>query len=141
GDLDVAVIAGAEAMYTRRLARKQKAWLDWPQQGADVTPARRIGDTRPGSNDAEMSRGLALPTQVYPVFETALRAAAGETVDEHQRRVSELWARFSAVAATNPNAWLPAARTAEEIRTLSAENRPIGFPYPKLMNAIMDVDQ
>jgi acetyl-CoA C-acetyltransferase len=78
---------------------------------------------------------------VYPLFETALRAAAGRTVDEHQRHVSELWARFSAVAATNPNAWSQQAYSAEAIRTVSPDNRMVCFPYPKRMCANIDVDQ
>ena len=35
--------------------------------------------------------------------------------------ISELWSRFSEVAADNPNAWIRDAKTAEEIRTPSAE--------------------
>ncbi|HEV2369423.1 MAG TPA: hypothetical protein VGR90_06080, partial [Acidimicrobiales bacterium] len=60
---------------------------------------------------------------------------------EHQVKVSELWARFSDVAAGNPHAWTPVARSAEEIRTPGPDNRMIGFPYPKYMNANMTVDQ
>ena len=39
-------------------------------------------------------------------------------------RVSELWSRFSDVAAANPTAWIRDAKTAEEIRTTSAEQPP-----------------
>jgi acetyl-CoA C-acetyltransferase len=70
-----------------------------------------------------------------------LRAAAGRGVDEHQRVVSELWARFATVAAANPNAATRVAPTAEEIRTVSPDNRMIAFPYPKRMCANIDVDQ
>jgi acetyl-CoA C-acetyltransferase len=55
--------------------------------------------------------------------------------------VSELWARFSAVASTNPNAWSQQALTPEEIRTVSPDNRMVCFPYPKRMCANIDVDQ
>ena len=141
GDLDVALVCGAEAVATRWKARKTKAWLDWSQQDATATPTMVLGIDRPANNDVEMSRGIALPTQVYPMFETALRAAAGRSVGEHQRFLSELWSRFSVVAATNPHAWSPVARTPEEIRTVGPDNRMIGFPYPKLMNANIDTDQ
>jgi len=33
------------------------------------------------------------------------------------------------------------AKTADEITTVTPNNRMIGFPYPKFMNAIIDVDQ
>jgi acetyl-CoA C-acetyltransferase len=141
GQLDVALVAGAEAIYTRQLARRTRDWLQWTAQGEDTPVPRRLGIDRPGSNDAEMARSLALPTQVYPLFENALRAAAGETIDEHQVKVSELWSRFSGVAAGNPYAWSPQAMSAEQIGTVTPENRMIGFPYPKFMNSNISVDQ
>jgi acetyl-CoA C-acetyltransferase len=55
--------------------------------------------------------------------------------------MGRLFSRFSEVAAGNPEAWFQTPRTAEEITTVSDKNRMIGFPYPKLMNAIMEVDQ
>jgi acetyl-CoA C-acetyltransferase len=140
-DVDVALLAGAEAMYTRYRARKVKAHLDWEQQPPDVQPTQVLGDDRPGVSDTEMSRSIMLPIQVYPVFENALRAAAGESIEEHQKKIAALWSRFSAVAARNPHAWFPEERTAEEIATVTAENRWIGFPYTKAMNANLDTDQ
>jgi len=81
-----------------------------------------------------------MPVQVYPMFETAIRASAGRSVEEQLVVASELWSRFSEVAAQNPFAWLPVARSAEEIRTPSSSNRMIGFPYTKFMNSNNDVD-
>src|SRR3977135_4636771 len=75
------------------------------------------------------------------MFEQALRIAAGRSIDDHLVRISELWSRFSAVAASNPNAWSQQAHTAEEIRTPGPDNRWIGFPYPKLMNSNNNVEQ
>lgn len=141
GDLDVVLIAGAEAVYTRFLVRKTKDWLQWTQQPADAPAPEMWGDPRPGTNDVEMARSLVMPTQVYPIFENALRAHAGESIDEHQRKVSELWSRFSAVAARNPHAWSPEYLSPEEIRTVTPDNRMIGFPYPKYMNSNIQTDQ
>jgi acetyl-CoA C-acetyltransferase len=140
GDVDVALMVGAEAMYTRFRARKVKAWLDWEPQ-PDTAPSQVLGDDRPGVSDAEMARSIVLPIQVYPVFENALRAAGGESIDEHQRKIASLWARFSEVAAANPHAWSREARTADDIATVTADNRWIGFPYTKAMNANLDTDQ
>src|SRR5438270_7402670 len=141
GDAEVALMAGAEAMYTRLRARKVKAWLDWEQQPADAEPSQLLGDDRPGVSDDEMARSIMLPIQVYPVFENALRAAAGKSIEEHQRKIASLWSRFSAVAARNPHAWSRQERTADEIATVTADNRWIGFPYTKAMNANLDTDQ
>ncbi|MCB0980030.1 MAG: hypothetical protein KDB17_05195, partial [Ilumatobacter sp.] len=76
----------------------------------------------------------------YPMFETAIRAAAGRSVEDHQALVAGLWSRFSEVAAANPNAWLREARTPEELLATGPANRMIGFPYPKYMNSNNDVD-
>jgi acetyl-CoA C-acetyltransferase len=78
---------------------------------------------------------------MYPLYENALRARAGRSIDAHQRHVAALMARYSEVAAKNPLSWFPEPRSADEIRTVTAKNRWIGFPYPKLMNALLEVDQ
>jgi acetyl-CoA C-acetyltransferase len=140
-ELDVAIVGGAEAMHTRWRARREpRVHLTW-DSGDDPPCEWVIGDARPGANDYEAAHSALAPPMVYPLFETALRAAAGRTVDEHQRHVSELWARFSAVAAGNPNAWSQQAYSAEEIRTVRPDNRMVCFPYPKRMCANIDVDQ
>ena len=141
GDVDSVLIGGAEAFASRRLARTLGAQLSWPTQGDESGPPERMGDNRPGSNDVEMSHSLALPTQVYPVFENALRAASGIPPTEHGDRVAAMWARFSEVAAGNPNAWSRDAVTASAIATPSADNRLIGFPYTKVQCANLQVDQ
>jgi acetyl-CoA C-acetyltransferase len=140
GVIDVALLVGAEAMFTRFRARRQKVWLEWTTQ-EETTPTRVIGDDQSGTNDIEMSRAMALPTQIYPIFENAIRAASGASVEDHSRRVAELWSRFSEVAAKNPYAWSPTAQSAEEIGTVTADNRLIGFPYTKAMNANLGTDQ
>ncbi|HVF74406.1 MAG TPA: acetyl-CoA acetyltransferase [Acidimicrobiales bacterium] len=141
GELDVAVVVGAEAVYTRYLARKAKVWLPWSVQDSAVTAPRVLGVDLPGNNDMELDRGFVLPTQGYPMLENALRAEAGESIDSHQQRIAALWAGFSEVAAGNPYAWSPTARTADEIATVTPDNRMVGFPYPKLMNANIQTDQ
>ena len=63
------------------------------------------------------------------------------TLDEHARRLGEMMTEFTAVAATNPYAWFPTARSAEELATPTPENRMIGFPYTKYLNAVLNTDQ
>lgn len=142
GEHDVVLLGGAECVYARWRARRSepKAWLEWARP--DDAPCTEVwGDDRPGSSPYEMAHVAMAPTQVYPLFETALRAAAGRGVAEHQQVVAELWAGFAAVAADNPYAWSRTPYRAEEIRTVSAANRMVTFPYPKLMCANIDVDQ
>jgi acetyl-CoA C-acetyltransferase len=138
GALDVAVVTGAECGRTwARLSKQGKAtgWSDAPG-----TPDEIIGDELEMWHPAEVARGIRMPIQIYPIFDVALRAALGESVEAHLQRISELWAGFSAVASTNPNAWIRERRSAQEIRTPGPENRPVSFPYPMLMNSNSRVD-
>jgi acetyl-CoA C-acetyltransferase len=141
GRCDAVLIGGAECVHSRWRARREpKVWFDWT---ADEAPpcAEVIGDDRPGSSDYENANAANAPTTVYPLFETALRHAAGRDVESHQRYVSELWSTFAAVAAENPAAWSRDAWSPEEIRTVAPDNRMVTFPYTKRMCANIDVDQ
>jgi acetyl-CoA C-acetyltransferase len=139
GKLDVVALVGGEAWRTRSRARKAGAILDWPTAPDDEPPVM-IGEDLVMTHPAEAERGVYMPVQIYPMFETAVRAAKGRTPDEHLVAISELWAGFSDVAAANPNAWIRDAKSAEEIRTTSDRNRIIGAPYRKYMNSNNDVD-
>jgi acetyl-CoA C-acetyltransferase len=140
-ELDVALIGGGESMHTRWRARREpRVQLTW-ESGDDPPCDWVIGDGRPGASDYEAAHFAVAPPLVYPLFETALRHAEDRTIDAHQLYVSELWARFSAVAAENPNAWSHTAYSAEQIRTVAPDNRMVCFPYPKRMCANIDVDQ
>jgi acetyl-CoA C-acetyltransferase len=144
GDLGVVLVTGAEAMYTRAAARRDpaKPAVNWSSQPAEGTPPPILfGTERAGATDLEISRGIILPIQAYPLFENSLRAANGWTLAEHRARIGSLWSRFSHVAASNPYAWIPRAFRPEEITTPSPDNRMISFPYPKLCTANLQVDQ
>jgi acetyl-CoA C-acetyltransferase len=139
GALDIAILAGGEARRTRVRARKAEHELDWPTAPEGQVP-RTIGDDLVLNHPAELERGLMMPVQIYPMFETAIRAHAGRSTGEHLHLISELWSRFSHVAEHNPAAWLQQARTPHEIRTPSPTNRMVGLPYTKCMNSNNDVD-
>lgn len=81
------------------------------------------------------------PPHVYPLFENALRAYFGRSLDEHLDVVGRLFARFTDVAADNPHAWFPTARTADELVTPAPSNRMVAYPYTKYLNAILNTDQ
>jgi acetyl-CoA C-acetyltransferase len=138
GRIRVALLAGAEAMHTLRLAAKRGVSLEWTRGSA--RPAT-IGDTRLGSHPDEWKHGAQMPAQIYPLFEIALRAHDGRRPAEHNERLAALSASFARVAAEHPQAWFRDAKSAAEIGTVTSANRMIAFPYPKFMNAIMEVDQ
>src|SRR6478735_4351933 len=142
GEHDAVLVGGVECMYSRRRARRidPKAWLDWTQPDDPPCP-NVVGDARPGTSQYEMTHRALAPTQVYPLFETAIRHASGNSVDEHQRVIGDLWSKLAMVAAQNPYAWSPTAYTPDDIRVPSDDNRMACFPYTKRMCANLDVDQ
>ena len=139
GDADIVLICGCEAWRTRSATPREE--LGWTVEAPDAPEARHTAPDRDLNNPAEVARGLFMPTQIYPLFEQALRHAAGRSVDEHLVAVSELWAGFSAVAAGNPHAWIQERWSAEDIRTAGPANRWINWPYTKIMCSNNAVEQ
>ena len=137
GKADLVILTGGEATRTRARMTKAGVTPQWRTTEEAPTP---VSEDLVMNMTEERDRKIVMPIQIYPLFETALRARAGHGIEEHQRHISELWSRFSAVAARNPNAWTQKAHSAEEIRTVTPTNRMIGFPYPKMMNSNNDVD-
>jgi acetyl-CoA C-acetyltransferase len=139
GKLDLAILTGGEAWRTRMKARKAGVEPDWPAAPEDSHPVL-MGEDLVMNHPYERDRGITMPVQVYPMFETAIRAAAGRTPEEHLEVISGLWSRFSDVASRNPYAWIQSFKTPEEIRTAGPSNRMVGLPYTKMMNSNNDVD-
>jgi acetyl-CoA C-acetyltransferase len=133
------LIAGAEALATRRRAKRAGVDLHWPSsEGWPETWPPIVADL--GVHRTERAHGLEQATTMYALIESALAHAAGHDPESHRRAMGELMARFNAVAAANPGAWFPVRRDAEELTGVKAANRMICWPYPKYLNAVMNVD-
>ncbi len=141
GRAGVVLVAGAETWRTRTRMRAAGKKQDWTRQDESVPPAPGSDENMPMAGPGDLKINLDRPAYVYPMFEQAVRIAAGESPDDHRRRIGEMWAQFSAVAATNPHAWSRDALTAEQIWQPSPKNRMISWPYTKLMNSNNMVDQ
>jgi acetyl-CoA C-acetyltransferase len=141
GRAGVVLLAGGETWRTRKRLRAQGSRLVWTQQDESVALAESDGDDIPMFGQAEERIRLDRPAYVYPLFEQALRIAAGESIADHRRRIGELWTRFNAIAVDNPHAWIREPVSAEEIWRPSPVNRMISWPYTKLMNSNNMVDQ
>ncbi len=141
GRADVVLIAGAETWRTRTKLRRQGLKPDWSRQDESIAMAEGTDDDVPMAGRAEQRIELVRPAHVYPLFEQAVRIAAGESPDDHRRRIGELWSQFSAVAEGNPNAWSQRQVAAEQIWQPGPDNRMISWPYTKLLNSNNMVDQ
>src|SRR3954469_679390 len=132
GECSVAAVCGAEAQSTATKAERAGAKLPWTPFAHDVEePKRGAAFQKP----LAVKLGVFRPVSVYPFYEVASAAKWGQTPRQALAESGELWSRFSAIAAYNPNAWLKRHFAPEEIPTPSADNRPIAWPYTKLMVA------
>jgi len=138
GEIDIAVIFGAEAMRTRRKATRAGRELDWPARDKSINAMR---GQKPFTSEWEARHGLRLPIQSFPVLENALRTATGNSAEEQINLAAKLLHKNALVAENNPHAWFQTAPSVEDISNVTADNRMISYPYTKRMNAIMDVDQ
>jgi acetyl-CoA C-acetyltransferase len=140
GEESLTLVVGAEVLGS--VMRRLAAGLPFDGYGdEDTEPPLRIGDGRPGVTPQEEAHGLGMPVNIYPMFENALRARDGRSIEDHQKRLGRLFSPFTEVAAANPHAWFRTARSADDLIGVTAANRMVSFPYPKYLNAIMQVDQ
>lgn len=132
GESKVAAICGAESQGTATKADRAKVTLPWTPFAHDVPePKRGAAFQKP----LAVTLGVFRPVTVYPLYEAATSAHWGQTPRQAMAESGTLWARFSAVAADNPQSWMKHAVTAETITTPSPDNRMIAWPYTKLMVA------
>jgi acetyl-CoA C-acetyltransferase len=139
GKIDCALLAGAEALYS------EDRTFDWRRtyKALEGMIERKeiIGTTRRGFADHEFKNGAFGATRAYPMFENALRARRGLSIEDHRNALGRYCSRFSSIAAENPLAWFRKARSSREISEVTERNRMICFPYTKFMNPIMGVNQ
>lgn len=137
GRAGTVLVAGAE---TQRTMKAMVSPPPVPEEQA-LAPDPVVGDHRAGVGQAELDAGLIAPVHVYALFESVLAHRAGRSFEQHRRVLGELMAPFTAVAAAHPAAWFPTRRTPEELSTVGPGNRLVAEPYPKLLCAVINVDQ
>ena len=136
GELDVALVVGAEALDTQRRVK----------QRGERYPYSFKPDTRPEFpweapfHPAEVAHDVFQAWLTFALFDNARRGARRAGIDDYRRALGEQWHRFTQVAAANPEAWFPLERSASEITTPTPQNRLVASPYTKYMISIMDVD-
>ena len=132
GEVAVAAVVGGEALRT---AARRAASSGAPQQDL----IRAVTEQRAGR--LKQQYGLLTPTDVYPLYENACRAAWGQTLAQAQAETAAIWAGLSAAATDNPGAWIRRRHEPDELLAASAHNRLVSFPYNKLMVANSSVNQ
>lgn len=169
GEFRSALVSGCEDLATYRRAMKAGYTLPGATTGTVVTrdaagrktevdaskaPVLPWGDQieaapvevgfglPPLSTRHEALHGLANAPNQYAILEQAIRKDLGRGVKEHMAELGKLFEGFARTASEQPeHAWFPTYRDAENLTTVTPANRLVGYPYPKYMNAIIDVDQ
>jgi acetyl-CoA C-acetyltransferase len=136
GDLDLAVVTGAEALATKRRIKKDGRRPEWSHPPDEKRPFPFEAPFLP----SEIAHEVFQATLTFPVWDIARRAARGASPGAYRAEIGELLAPMTAVAAANPHAWFPVERSAVELSEPSADNRLVGYPYTKYEVAVMDVD-
>jgi acetyl-CoA acetyltransferase len=138
GERDAVAIVGAEAenaLTKLRRAGLEPRWTPLP----DEPPLRCTGADF--LNAEAVRYGVFRPPYVYPFFEVAGAAARGIGPAWARADAARLWALASQTAAANPHAWNRVVHSEEEISTITPGNRPISYPYSRLMVANSSVNQ
>ncbi|MDG2308611.1 MAG: acetyl-CoA acetyltransferase [Candidatus Binatia bacterium] len=139
GETKISYICGANNMRTLMKAGGLGIDLNWTVGG--TSDPEMIGIAKNGSSDLEGKYGMVMPPDIYPMFENAMRASRGLDLETHKKSMGDLFTKFTDVAAANPYAWFPTARSSEELTTATPTNRMIAFPYTKYLNAVLNTDQ
>jgi acetyl-CoA C-acetyltransferase len=139
GDIRAAMICGGEALRTQHGVERAGLPVSWDEDPGGEPEL--IGDPRRGWSDHEDRHAMRAAITMYPLFENAIRGARKRSVPEHLRAMGRLLETFAAVAAQNPLATRRQNYSAERLATVDADNRWVGFPYPRLMNSNAFIDQ
>jgi acetyl-CoA C-acetyltransferase len=136
GDLDVAVVCGAEALDTVRRLKKDGERPQWSFKDPERKPFPFEAPFHP----AEIAHEVFQAYTTFALRDVGRRAHLGVAPDTHRQRLGELFAPMTRIAAANPYAWFPRERPADELATPTPDNRMVAYPYTKYLISVMDVD-
>jgi len=140
GGADVVLVLGSENGSTLRYFAKRDDKPDHSEAIDGQLEDRGLGYEGLFTKYTVAHGMHGAPAQ-YGLLENARRGRVSLGVTEYRRAMAELFAPMSEVAARNPYATSPVARSVEEILTVDADNRMICDPYPRLLVARDQVNQ
>ncbi|MGV0793671.1 acetyl-CoA acetyltransferase [Mycolicibacterium sp. XJ1819] len=140
GEADVVMIVGSEPGSTARYFADREDKPDFTEHVEGQLEDR--GHQIFGYiDDYTIRHGLTGAPVQYGLLENARRARLGRSVADYRHEMAELFAPLSKVAAKNPLSSSPVERSVDEIVTVTADNRMICEPYPRLLVARDQVNQ
>ena len=136
GELDCALVCGAEALATQRAYKKRGERAPYSFKPTE----KRAFPWEAPFHPAEVAHEVFQAWLTFAVFDNARRGHLGVGLDDYRRDLGHVMAPMTKVAASNPNAWFQVERSSDDVVTPTPENRMVGYPYTKYMVSIMDVD-
>lgn len=136
GDSAVAAVVGGEALATVRRLKKEGRRPDWSHRD----PVKQPFPFEVPFHPSELAHQVFQAYTTFALRDVARRAHRQDSPEVYRQGIGELFAPMTEVAAANPHAWFPTARTATELVEVTPANRMVAYPYTKLVTAIMDVD-
>jgi acetyl-CoA C-acetyltransferase len=135
GELDVAMICGAEALATIQAIHQAGDTPGWSYP-AESRPDRYIPDA------VEQSVGLNSHGAPFlaSILENERRAKLGVSYEEYLHGLGDLLSGMTDVASQNPYAWFRRSQDARALITTGPTNRQVTVPYTKHMVAMWNVD-
>jgi acetyl-CoA C-acetyltransferase len=140
GRSEVAMVFGSDATSTLRHFARADTKPDFSETVDGDLEDRGHGIEKLISRYTVIHGLTSAPIQ-YALLENARRAGTGLGPEEYLRRMGELFAPFTKIAAGNPFAAAPVERSVDELITVTERNRMISEPYPRLMVARDQVNQ
>jgi acetyl-CoA C-acetyltransferase len=140
GDHEVVLILGSEPGSTAKYFSGRNDKPDFTEHVGGQLEDRGYGFEQYMSEYTAKHGLTGAPVQ-YGLLDNARRARLNLSVGDYRRRMAELFAPFSKVAAKNPFSSSPVERSVAEIETVTDENRMICDPYPRLLVARDTVNQ
>lgn len=136
GELSVAMVVGAEALATVRSAKQAEQRLAWSHRDPEKKPFPYEGLP----DASESAHQLFHAWETFALWDNARRGRLGTPLREYEAQIGRMMSPMTEVAAANPHAWRPKARSAQELSEATVANRYIGFPHTRHEVSVIDVD-
>lgn len=139
GEIDCALLVGAEAIANQRHAQRNGIELDWSEETGNAMDDRGFEQTV--ASRQELLSGLYLPAHYYALIENYRARQQGRSPQEHREHMAALFEPFSEVASQNPHAFWRERHSRTDLLADARDNYPICLPYTRRLVAQDAVNQ
>jgi acetyl-CoA C-acetyltransferase len=140
GEAEAVLLVGSEAMSTVLTLNAKGETPDWSETVEGSMEDRGYG-LEGMFTPSILKHRITGAIPAYALFENARRARLGLDRPAYARKMGELFAPFTRVAAANPFSASPVEKTAEELVAVTEKNRIVADPFTRMLVARDQVNQ